>query len=148
MNLRILKKLSKRAAPLLSRLGDHRQQFPAEKEESFQHLCGHDRKHWERTRAKYPLECRGEIKYRPRDCRDWIVMREPYHPLKGTPMVGSMVGDYEREWEEQTAWEALRHIVFNHFSTWNENGRVLLRDLSTPSQVLRAAHEVAATLSA
>lgn len=147
MNLRILKKLSKRAAPLLSRLGDTRQQFPAEKEESFQHLGGHDRKHWDRARAKYPMGCRGEIKYRPRDGRDWIVMREPYHPLKGTPMIGSMVGYYEREWEEQTAWEALRHIVFNHFSTWNENGCVLLRDLSTPSLVLRAAYELAATLS-
>lgn len=145
MNLRILKKLSKRAAPLLPILGDCREQFPAAKDENYHSTAGHDRKHWHRMRAKYPCDFLGEIKYRPRDGQDWIVMREPYHPRKGTPMVGAVVGYYEPEWEEETAWDALRRVVYDNFTDWSEDGWTVLRDLSTPSLILRAAEELCAT---
>lgn len=152
MNLRILKKLSKRAAPLLPLLGDNREQFPAARWENFTHTRGHDRKHWERSRVPYPLDLRGDIKYRPKDGRQWIVMREPSYALKGTVMVGETAGYYEPEWEEETAWESLCEIVYWHFvemvyatdstgdAEWPHP--VCNRDLSTPTLILRAAQEI------
>ncbi|WP_186275820.1 hypothetical protein [Burkholderia gladioli] len=142
MNLRILKKLSKQAAPLLPLLGDRREQFPAEKGDCYTSTTGHDRKHWERMRALYPFE--GDIKCRPAQGMHWIVMREPRHPLKGTIMVGSMVGYYEREWCEETAWESLCCLVSDHYTDWNEHGPVWTGPkLGYPSQVLRAARAIA-----
>lgn len=41
----------------------------------------------------------------------------PHEPLKGTINIGWMSGYYEPEWEEETAWEALRTAVLNHFTT-------------------------------
>ncbi|WP_250501940.1 hypothetical protein [Caballeronia sp. AZ7_KS35] len=145
MNLRILKKLSKRAAPLLPILGDCRDQFPAEKHENYTSVGGHDWKHWERTRSVHDKPFPGTIKYRPKHGKAWVAMREPVHPLKGTPMVGEMSGYYEPEWDEQTAWEALERIVLEHFTDWDENGPTLLRDLSTTRLVLAAARELVAS---
>lgn len=148
MNLRILKKLSKRAAPLLPLLGDNRKQFPAEKFDSFTRVGRIDRKHWERSRVKYPMHFVGEITYRPKDGSDWIVMRQPDPPLKGTIMVGETCGYYEPEWEEQTAWESLRTIVLDHFTEWVDvHGDYipepkLTRDFYFPSQVFDAADEI------
>lgn len=152
MNLRILKKLSKRAAPLLPLLGDTRDQFQAKKWECYVSVGACERKHWERSRAKYPMDLRGQIKYRPRDGRDWIVLRRPSHPWKGTVMVGAMSGYYEPEWGEQSAWESLCGIVWDHFTDWtyptDETGDaewphpVCTRDLSTPTLVFAAAREI------
>jgi hypothetical protein len=142
MNLRILKKLSKRAAPLLPLLGDDRDQFAAEHLESYTSVRGHDFKHWVRTRSVHPDPFPGTIKYKPKHGRSWVALREPSSPLKGTLMVGSMSGYYEPEWEEQTAWEALQFIVFNYFTTWNENGCVLLRKLDTTTQIFQAAQDI------
>lgn len=145
MNLRILKKLSKRAAPLLHQLGDAREQFRAERGESYQSLGGHDRKHWERTRVRNPLRRRGNFTYRPKDGKNWILMREPSHPLKGTVMVGERAGYYEPEWEEETAWEALHRALANHFTEWTEDGPTWVGPrLSSPTQVFTAAERVVA----
>ncbi|AJW99616.1 hypothetical protein BM43_3165 [Burkholderia gladioli] len=142
MNLRILKKLSKQAAPLLPLLGDRRKQFPAEKGECYTSTGGHDLKHWERHRVRYPFE--RDIKYRPASGEYWIVMRPPRHPLKGTVMVGSMEGYYEREWSEETAWESLCRLVCDHFTTWGEHGAVWVGpNLGDPSRMLRAARAIA-----
>jgi hypothetical protein len=141
VNLRILKKLSKRAAPLLPLLGDDRKQFKAEKGDSYTSVRGHDFKHWERMRSVHGDTFRGTIKYRPKHGRGWIAMMEPPHPLKGTVMVGEMVGYYEPEWEEHTAWEALHRLVIEYFTDWNEDGPIWTHKgkLDTPTRILSAA---------
>jgi hypothetical protein len=143
VNLRILKKLSKRAAPLLPILGDCREQFLARKHESYTSVGGHDRKHWDRMGSVHNIKFPGSIKYRPKHGKTWVAMREPAHPLKGTPMVGEISGYYEPEWSEQTAWEALQCIVFEHFTDWTENDFTIQRDLSTTRLVLAAARDLA-----
>lgn len=147
MNLRILKKLSKRAAPLLPLLGHPWDVFPAGKYECYTGIRGHDRKHWERHRARYPMHRKGDITYRPTTGNGeyWIVLRDSDQPIKGTPMVGAMCGYYEPEWEEKTAWEALVDLVYDHFCDWDENGPKPLRDLSEPGLIFRAAAEILAT---
>lgn len=50
-SLRSLKKLSKRAVPLLLLLGDHREQFRAEKGANHTNTPILARKHWERGRS-------------------------------------------------------------------------------------------------
>ncbi|OBR52380.1 hypothetical protein [Paraburkholderia tropica] len=148
MNLRILKKLSKRAAPLLVPLGDEREQFAAEKGRNYQHLGGHDRKHWDRMRSIHADAPHGSIAYLPKHGQRWIHMRTPYHPLKGTVMVGAMCGYYEPEWEEETAWESLSRLVCEHFTDWDENGPVFERTFRYPSEILRAAHKLIAARAA
>lgn len=114
MNLRILKKLSKRAAPLLPLLGDGRQQFAADPDDS-----GYISTKVE-SRDKYPMA------------------------LKGTIMVGGMSGYYEPEWDEESAWCALRQLVHWHFI--EVDGETLkvtpTRRLRTPSEIFKAAHEM------
>ncbi|WP_241295748.1 hypothetical protein [Burkholderia stabilis] len=145
MNLRILKKLSKRAAPLLPLLGDDREQFRADDScKSFTGVGGHDFKHWDRMSVPHGKRERGSRKYQPKHGRHWIVISEPWQPWKGTVMVGESVGYYEPEWEEHTAWEALQHAVLGHFTDWNEDGPIALRKFDTPGDYFRAAHEIIA----
>lgn len=144
MNLRILKKLSKRAAPLLPLLGDNRQQFPAERGDGHTSTTGHDRKHWLRMRSIHGEEFPGTIKYKPRQGAHWIAMREPWDALKGTPMVGAMEGYYEPEWSEETAWEALLDIVWWEYVICDEDGPIPLRRFDTPTKVLATAYEMIA----
>lgn len=165
MNLRTLKKLSKRAAPYLPILGDNRQQFPAVGDENYHHGFIGDRKHWERGRCHPSYEARNswtsargaEIVRKTRSGRT-IVIRPPVHPRKGTIMVGATTGYFEPEWDEQCAWSALENIVRDHFTDWDslirdtEDGKsdeapaggYLTRDLSTVSQIFRAADEMVA----
>ena len=134
---------------MLAVLGDTREQFPARKWDSNTSVGGHDRKHWERTRAKYPLRRRGDITVRPNSGEDWIVLRQPTAPWKGTVMVGEMSGYYEPEWDEETAYEALQDIVFWHFAemTYPTDATgdaewprpICHRDVSTPNLVFDAA---------
>lgn len=147
MNLRILKKLSKVAAPILVQLGDTREQFNAGKCEAFIVTTGHDRKHWERHRARYPLDLRGDIKFRPKNGSDWIVMREPSYALKGTVMVGWMSGYYEPEWEERSAWCALVEWLLDYYFEFDEQtGQAYCsRDLRTTEKILYAARDAIAS---
>lgn len=152
MNLRILKKLSKRAAPLLPLLGDTRKVFHAEKNDSYVSIHGCDRKHWERLSCDHPMPGRGKIIYTPRHGGKQIVMWSPSNPLKGTAMVGAMSGYEEPEWDEQSAWESLCDLVWNHFTTWEDvtdscgdcewPTPTCSRDLSTPKLVFAAAQEM------
>ncbi|MEN7529281.1 hypothetical protein [Cupriavidus sp. DL-D2] len=149
MNLRILKKLSKRAAPLLPLLGDDRKQFAADKYESYTCTGGHDRKHWERNRSIHATPLfRNDLHYRPKHGLSYVSMRQPVHPLKGTIMVGAMCGYYEPEWEEETAWESLRSMVLDHFTEWVDvDGDYvpepkLMREFFYPTQVFDAAEEI------
>ncbi|MER8941330.1 hypothetical protein NKH82_17745 [Mesorhizobium sp. M0915] len=155
MNLRTLKKLSKRAAPLLPLLGDRREQFRAEHHANGNNFIGGTlimaRKHWERGRSVHG-DCirQHEVKRPARDGRGWIYMAPPDHPRKGTIMVGAMSGYYEPEWDEETVWTALESIVSCHFTDWHpehDGTPTLLRRLSTPRDVLLAARDMAAELA-
>lgn len=92
MNLRILKKRSKQALPiLLAHYAHHlpEQMFVAERGENYHGLV---------IRCKHPKTKRFGC-----GC--------DYHPLKGTPMGGQMQGYYEPEWDEKTALEMLQDFV-------------------------------------
>jgi hypothetical protein len=93
MNLRTLKKLSKRSAAILSaHYGkDIPEIFLAERGENYHGVvirCPHGK-----SGESLDL-C---------DCH--------WHPLKGTPMLGATTGYYEPEWSEKTAWEWLQDLV-------------------------------------
>lgn len=155
MNLRTLKKLSKRAAPLLPLLGEYRQQFRAARYENYHHTFIGDRKHWERSRCHPSYEARNgwigcgnrgaEIVYQTRAGRT-VVIRPPTHPRKGTIMVGGMSGYYEPEWDEEDAWSALECIVFQHFNTFDpEKGNYYgTRSFPTVTSIFAAAREIIA----
>jgi hypothetical protein len=148
MNLRILKKLSKRAAPLLVALGHGQEQFPAAKDENYHGMLIRDRKHWERISCHPKYEAiagRDEILFKTQKGK-LIVMRPPDHPLKGTIMVGGMSGYYEPEWDEECAWKALSDTVFWTFTDYDEEADDLkpTRELRTPAAILQAAREMIA----
>lgn len=146
MNLRTLKKLSKRAAPYLAKMGDRREQFVARKKDNYTGLIINARKHCERWRMRYELtpheqatfEADGNKFLRTRD-GGFVRLTQPY-PRKGTVMVGGMDGGESPEWDEETAYEALYKIVHCHFTDWEaaaEHDRtpICTADLSTPSKV-------------
>jgi hypothetical protein len=154
MNLRILKKLSKRAAPYLSKLGDRREQFLSEAGDNYHGLIIAARKHWERCPSVHAETIReGEFVVRPR-CREgarlpFVKVYPPSHPWPRTVMVGAMSGYYEPEWDEETAWGALNELVRNHFCDWDEHGPTLTRKFRNAGDVFRGADEMMqATLSA
>ncbi len=139
MNLRILKKLSKRAAPLLPLLGDKREQFPNEAWEGCIGFGGFERKHLDRSSTKYPRD--GQTQYLPRHGKQWVVLREPDSPWAGTPMLGAMSCGESPEWDEETTWEALRDQVFDYFTEyWVQGDEVasrMQRRLRTPAAIFR-----------
>lgn len=155
MNLRVLKKLSKRAAPYLPLLGDARKQFVAEPFENYHGLVISAKKHWERSEAVHGDVFRayeGAYAIAPM-CRvgtrlPFIHIKPPSHPWAGTIMVGAMEGYYEPEWDEETAWGALCKMVFAEFTDWDAyvredvSGRILTRRLRTPADILRAADDM------
>lgn len=149
MNLRTLKKLSKRAAPFLPLLGDRREQFAAVKGDNYHGLCGFPLKNWQRS------PCHPSYEPAPWDAERFklitragrhIILSEPSHPLEGTIMVGGMSGYYEPEWDEETAWGALTDIVRWHFTEYSkETGDVEpTRCLRTPREVFAAAADILA----
>lgn len=147
MNLRILKKLSKRAAPLLAQLGDRREQFAARKDENYHGILILARKHWERGRSVHPDVGRDlEIKTPAADGKGWVYLHPPYHPRKGTIMVGAVSGYYEPEWDEECAWTALENIVYWHFTDYDPETEDLVptRFFRTPRDLLAAAREIIA----
>ena len=145
MNLRTLKKLSKRAAPLLPLLGDNREQFRAEKCDNYTKTLIRERKHFERGRSVHADRLReGEIKRPAKDGNGWIWMAPPSHPREGTVMVGAVSGYYEPEWDEETAWDALSSLVRWHFIDCDGDKLIPTRELRTPREVFIAAAEMIA----
>ncbi|PWJ81568.1 hypothetical protein C7441_110100 [Pseudaminobacter salicylatoxidans] len=144
MNLRILKKLSKRAAPLLPLLGDDRKQFRSAKHDNYHGCYITARKHFERGRSVHAdLIIQGEIKNPAADGRGWIYMHPPSHPRKGTIMVGAVSGYYEPEWDEECAWSALCQLVHWHFIDIDDEGEPRpTRRLFYPSEVFAAARDM------
>ena len=155
MNLRILKKLSKRAAPYLAALGITDKQFLAERWEDYTDSSGHDRKHRERRRARYPMgPLHGDIHLHPRRGEGVIVLSEAYlHPWPGTVMLGWNVGYETPEWEENDAWSILERSVLDHWTEYREVGTddesgfsdyelITHRRFRNPAAVFRALPEV------
>jgi hypothetical protein len=149
MNLRTLKKLSKRAAPLLKALGDDREQFPAERWDNYHNCFIGDRKHWERGRCHPTYEGRNgwttprgaEIVFTTRAGRR-VCMSPPSHPRKGTVMVGCVSGYYEPEWDEESAWCALETQVHRHFTNWSSEEPIPTRVFRNPSEILQGARDI------
>lgn len=157
MNLRILKKLSKRAAPYLPLLGDNRQQFPAEKGENYHGLIVRDWNRVERVSSCHPesdFDERTAAVIAPRgragSTHPYVHLWWPYHPLKGTVMVGEMSGYETPEWSEETAWGALTEIVFWHFTEYNPEYETLdpTRTYHCHEDFFRAADEMLADRTA
>ncbi|TAA12431.1 hypothetical protein EA658_10030 [Pseudoxanthomonas winnipegensis] len=166
MNLRILKKLSKRVRPLLEKLVAHHSlthYTTSEKGDGSVSTLGFDRKHWQRNPARHAEPFGGVVCISAR--RDgrvlpFVHIREPWSPWHGTPMVGWMDGYYEPEWEERSAWEYLCDLVddicgeyveveadpSDEFGitglAWRWNRRV-----RNPSQILQVARERAEAVS-
>jgi hypothetical protein len=148
MNLRILKKLSKRAAPLLTALGCEMEQFKAEADDNYHGILIRARKHWERHSVHAGFEgfsSRGDVLFKTRKGRT-MMMHPPSHPLKGTIMVGGMSGYYEPEWDEECAWAALCEQVYWHFTDYDEEKDDLkpTRRLRVPSEILQGARDMIA----
>ncbi|BCH56038.1 hypothetical protein RvVAR031_36480 [Agrobacterium vitis] len=158
MNLRTLKKLSKRAAYYLPLLGDNREQFPAKRDDSHLSYLVAERKHWDRRKVHPKYQPNNDyLTHQGAEILHWtkagypIVIRPPGHPRKGTIMVGATSGYFQPEWDEECAWTALRNLVFDRFTDWDkieqENcppGGALTRDLSTSFLILAAARELIA----
>lgn len=152
MNLRILKKLSKRAAPYLPLLGDRREQFKAERWNSYMGVRIWDRKHWDRSGchptydglSPAAVAAGEEIIFNTRAGRR-VVMRPPSHPRKGTMMVGGMSGYYEPEWDEECAWAALVDLVYWAVAEIDSQGEIMgvNMPMDTPRQVFAAADAIA-----
>lgn len=151
MNLRTLKKLSKRATPLLALMGDRREQFPSERGDNHLSRLIGDRKHWDRS-ACHPsytphnnyLTPRGMPIKRVTRAGRTIVIRPPSEPRKGTMMVGGMDGGEQPEWSEETAWEALTEQVYWSFIDFHpETGDIIAaRDFPTPRAIFQGAAEI------
>ena len=145
-NLRILKKLSKRAAPLLPMLGDTRQQFPAVTDDNYVGVPISDRKCWDRSPCHRTYVGQDDdVIFTTRRGRS-MVMRNPWHPRKGTIMVGEMSGYYEPEWSEESAYEALLTLVTTDFTDFETMKAA--RRLRTPADVFRGAAEMVVAASA
>jgi hypothetical protein len=149
MNLRILKKLSKRAAPYLAELGDNRKQFSAVRGDNYHGMVINDRTTWERSRCHPTYKPFGGEIVRQTRAGHHIVMRSPSHPMKGTIMVGETSGYYEPEWAEEAAYDALSELVYGHFTDWAACQSIddipgLTRDLSSVSKLFAAADDMLA----
>ncbi len=154
VNLRTLKKLSKRAAPLLAALGDTREQFRAERHDNYTSTLISERKHWDRSRCHASYEPRNnwsgrqghEVVAHTRSGHT-LVLRPPSHPRKGTVMVGAVSGYYEPEWDEETAWDSLLDLVHTHFTDWGPRKPQPTRTISSVADVFRAADDMRAELA-
>lgn len=145
MNLRILKKLSKRAAPYLPLLGDRREQFPARPGDNYHGLIVSARKHWERSHCHPNYE-----PWNPSEAIVWTtragrraLMKMPSHPWPGTIMVGETSGYYEPEWSEECAYAALANLVYWHFTEWSDEGEPRpTRRIRAPRDIFRGADQM------
>jgi len=135
VNPRILKKLCKRAAPLLAVLGDRRDQFKVvEPGDVSWCFTGFDRRSYTRPRSLRAIN--------PAVEGDWIV------PKRGTIAVGGMSGYEEPEWDDEPAFFALVGLVY-----WETVGdpdsqddvsrmRAAERGLGSPAGVFKLAAEM------
>jgi hypothetical protein len=75
----------------------------------------------------------------------YVKLYPPYHPRKGTVMVGGMSGGEQPEWDEECAYAALYSWVWSHFTDWSDYENIRrTRDLSSVSKLFAAADEMVA----
>jgi len=128
VNLRILKKLSKKAAPLLIELGYDRESIVAE-EEGCVDVVINDQNDWRR------------LVY-------WAPLSEPMDTLRNTMTVWHV--DYWGEGDQVTAWCELSTLVFYHYADWESAKHSpdgmpspeLTIKLRNPADVLNAARRM------
>ena len=151
MNLRILKKLSKRAAPYLTKIGDTREQFQAVKGDNYHGLIIWDLSKLDRCSSVHTEVVNSQShvatiapKCRKNSKHPYVKLSTPSHPLKGTIMVGGMCGYYEPEWDEETAWTALESWVWGQFFDYDPvaDEAFYTRTFSSPSEIFAAADEL------
>lgn len=103
MNPRILKKLTRKAEPIIIALGltkgFHRVCVGVNDNENVGDRFKCDRKHWERWGGKI-----NEYGY--------------VTQLSGTVGYGCMSGYYEPEWDDENCWYILKSYVFDSFTDW------------------------------
>jgi hypothetical protein len=137
MNLRILKKLSKKAVPHLARLVA----LPCEPFVS--KLGGRGPDYCECT-ADVPNIDRKHMVRRRHDRSRVRIFTIPPNAWDGTPFVGATSGYYEPEWDEWSAWNYLKnHALHAHAVDWTEDGPRVVRKLTNPRRVFALAREVA-----
>ncbi len=138
MNLRILKKLSKKAAPLVKVLCPDLDHFVTGLDEGDCDVYGMDRKHWVRHGSSHGDRLiSSEIITQPK-CRrgtryPYLRLWQPGTPMRGTIEVGKMSGYYEPEWEGYTAWKCLADEMTIAVTDWVEDGT--FDDLGIPNRV-------------
>lgn len=92
MNLRILKRLSERGAPLLPLLDDRRVQFRSECWDDYHGVLIRDRTCWDRSRCHPTFQgYEGDIVFDTR-AGHRVRMLPLVHPLKRTMIVGAISG--------------------------------------------------------
>lgn len=131
MNPRILKKLSKRADPIVRKLVTiDRFVINDSRDRQIDSSQRMEKKHWERW-GKKP----NRYGY--------------FKALMGTVGYGKMQGYYEREWEENDAYSILKNLVADHFTDWesfdyesDEYPKCSI-NISNPSVVFEAAKQLA-----
>lgn len=129
MNRRILKKLSKRASPILRQLGDDRVHAPTSDDylgDSWA-CCGMERKSLNRFRGKPSMF--GE-----------------YDPLNGTIATLGRT-DLDGEASDQAAWFSLQGLVRSRFTDWSSLGTrspQLMCKLNNPAAIFRGAKKLLA----
>ena len=99
MNPRILKKLSKRADPIVAQITQL---------ERFVTRPGDDIDSSQRVERKYVDRWFGKPN-----------KHGYFLPLKGTVGYGQTTGYYEEEWEEDDAYSVLKRIVESYFTDWS-----------------------------
>lgn len=153
MRLRTLKKLSKRATPYLVALGYTKYIFPAKAGENYHEMSGFPRKNWERSHC-HPSHAKDVGKkrtgfregfYHQTRKGNVLFIGQPYHPLKGTTMIGGMDSGPEPEWSEETTYGLLRNIVECSFIEYDEETGDILkpRPLLSVTEVFEVAERLA-----
>lgn len=151
MNLRILKKLSKRALKYLEQFQNGQELFFAQKGESYHGIIIKDHSRLERIPSCHNDVIShdtyvGTIEPKCRKGNKWpyVKLYAPSHPIKNTPMLGGMSGYYEPEWDEWTVWEAFTHWVYDHFLEYDlkTNNLVITREFRHPKEFFQAADDI------
>ena len=106
MNPRIFKKLTKKAALLIDKLG----------------CCKHKHKVVVGVHDAESIEThvKADLKHRDRWYKDKQYGRCHFTQLSGTVGYGCVSGYYEQEWEDSCAWSILRNHVVDSFTDWKD----------------------------
>ena len=132
MNPRIFKKLTKKAAVIIDKLGCcnnlHKVVVDVHDVESVE------------TYVKV------DLKHRDRWFNDKQYGRLHFTQLSGTVCYGCVSGYYEREWEDSCAWSILRSYVIDSFTDWKNfrgdgwpDNNCPKKVKANPSGILKAA---------